>query len=168
MDEAIRLAEETVKGFQDLYKTRWHAMMKRKLGLVGDREDDAALMESLLDWMRARGADYTNTFRALADGGIVSEDPTYRDWHDRWIARRGDDPAAPDEARALMQAANPVYIPRNHRVEAALSAAEAGDLAPLKALLAVLETPYEAHPGWESYSAPDPAGPAAYRTFCGT
>lgn len=168
MDRAIRLAETTVTGFQDLYNTRWHAMMKLKLGLVGDRDGDAALMQSLLDWMRVSGADYTNTFRAMADGGVASEDPTYRDWQDRWMARRADDPASPDQARALMRAANPVYIPRNHRVEAALSAAEAGNLAPLRALLAVLEAPYQARPGWEDHTAPDPAGPGAYRTFCGT
>jgi uncharacterized protein YdiU (UPF0061 family) len=67
-----------------------------------------------------------------------------------------------------MDLVNPVYIPRNHLVEEALTAATAGDLAPMHELVAVLERPFTERPGLERYAAPAPASFAGYRTFCGT
>jgi len=59
-------------------------------------------------------------------------------------------------------------IPRNHRVEEALAAAEAGDLAPFEGVLAAIRRPYEETPGNEPYRTGPPAGCGPYRTFCGT
>jgi uncharacterized protein YdiU (UPF0061 family) len=67
-----------------------------------------------------------------------------------------------------MDRTNPVYIPRNHLVEEALTAATDGDLAPLQRLLEVLASPYEERPGLERYAAPAPGDTGPYRTFCGT
>jgi uncharacterized protein YdiU (UPF0061 family) len=67
-----------------------------------------------------------------------------------------------------MDRVNPLYIPRNHQVEAALTAATAGDLEPLHRLLDVLARPFDERPGLEAYAAPPPAGRGAYQTFCGT
>ena len=65
-----------------------------------------------------------------------------------------------------MRAANPAYIPRNHKVEEALTAGAAGDLGPLNALMAVLATPYEKQDGGDVFARADPS--ADYQTFCGT
>ncbi len=67
-----------------------------------------------------------------------------------------------------MDRVNPVYIPRNHRVEQALAAATEGDLNPLERLLDALATAYDERPGLERYAAPAPEGFGAYQTFCGT
>ncbi len=67
-----------------------------------------------------------------------------------------------------MEGVNPVYIPRNHRVEEALAAATDDDLGPFRRLLDVLAQPFDERPGLESYAAPAPPGFGAYRTFCGT
>ena len=67
-----------------------------------------------------------------------------------------------------MDRVNPVYIPRNHLVEEALTAATEGDLAPLERLLEVLARPYEERPGLERYAVPAPGDSGPYRTFCGT
>jgi uncharacterized protein YdiU (UPF0061 family) len=68
-----------------------------------------------------------------------------------------------------MGAANPVYIPRNHQVEAALAAAQqAGDLGPLHRLLDAVSAPYRPRAGYEAYEAPPTPGGPAYQTFCGT
>lgn len=67
-----------------------------------------------------------------------------------------------------MDRVNPVYIPRNHRVEEALSAATAGNLGPFRRLIDVLARPFEERRGLEPYAAPDPVDFGAYRTFCGT
>ena len=63
---------------------------------------------------------------------------------------------------------NPVYVPRNHLVEEALTAATDGDLDPLTALLDAVTAPFDERPGLARYAAPAPADFGAYRTFCGT
>ncbi len=69
---------------------------------------------------------------------------------------------------AAMKEVNPAVIPRNHRVEEALAAAEQDDdLSVLHRLLAVLATPYESAHDFESYREPQP-DECGYRTFCGT
>jgi uncharacterized protein YdiU (UPF0061 family) len=67
-----------------------------------------------------------------------------------------------------MERSNPIYIPRNHLVEEALSAATAGDLGPFQQLLAAVTAPYDKRPGFERYAAPAPEDFGDYRTFCGT
>ena len=69
---------------------------------------------------------------------------------------------------AGMQAVNPTVIPRNHRVEEALSAAEDGDdLSVLHRLLGALASPYEETTDTARYRSPPPDD-CNYRTFCGT
>jgi uncharacterized protein YdiU (UPF0061 family) len=67
-----------------------------------------------------------------------------------------------------MDRVNPLYIPRNHLVEEALSAGSDGDLEPLEKLLVALSAPYEERPGLERYAEPAPDDFGKYRTFCGT
>ena len=67
-----------------------------------------------------------------------------------------------------MDRVNPVYIPRNHLVEAALASATEGDLDPLSQLLSAVTAPYDERPGLERYAEPAPEDFGAYRTFCGT
>jgi uncharacterized protein YdiU (UPF0061 family) len=67
-----------------------------------------------------------------------------------------------------LRAANPAIIPRNHRVEEALAAAEAGDSAPFDLLVRAVQRPFDPHPSDAHYREPAPAEFAGYRTFCGT
>ena len=84
----------------------------------------------------------------------------FDDWMSRWRA------LGPDAG--LMERTNPIYIPRNHLVEEALTAATAGDLGSLKQLLDAVTKPYDERPGLERYAAPAPEDFGSYRTFCGT
>ena len=67
-----------------------------------------------------------------------------------------------------MRRVNPAVIPRNHRVEEALAAAESGDFSPLHRLLAAVRDPFVETKENERYRGGPPAGCGAYRTFCGT
>ena len=139
--------------------------MRRKLALDGEDPGDEALVTNLLAAME--GADWTLTFRRLA--GAVSDEgllrPLFSDftamaaWLPRWRARLSTD------APARLRAANPAVIPRNHRVEEALEAATAGDMAPFHALLAAVTRPFEEN---EGYMLPAPSGFGRYVTYCGT
>ena len=173
---AIETVQDRLEQFRAWMNDAWVDMMREKLGLPGQREDDVALATALLELMEEAAADYTDTFRAL--GGVVAVPPAlegtrgWNDWRSRWDARCGrsrGEPPAP-QTRARMQRANPAVIPRNHRVEEALDAAvRSGDLEPMRRLVAVLRSPYEERPELAPFQTPPPASfTEGYQTFCGT
>jgi len=170
---AIERANAAIEWFGGRYHHHWLAGMRGKLGLATSEPDDAALAEALLAWMHQARADFTNTFRALsAPSGVDAAPqgaPGFAAWHAQWQARLAREASVAGERRALMQRHNPAVIPRNHKVEEALTAAaDEGDLAPLEALLAALDAPLDhtrVRPGFEAPPAP---GGTPYRTFCGT
>jgi len=172
-DEAITVAVAVLDTFPDLYEQAWLTRMRQKLGLDTAHPDDLALVQALLAWMEQTEADFTNTFRALSSPALLAQ-PAYQTeafqaWHARWSVRRQQEPTDAAEQLALMQAANPDVIPRNHLVEAALTAAEQeGDLTHLEDLLTVLATPYTPLPEPSRYHEPAPPSACGYKTFCGT
>ncbi|MEP4373373.1 MAG: protein adenylyltransferase SelO family protein, partial [Alloalcanivorax venustensis] len=172
-DRAVETAEALIKSHTERYARRWLEMMRGKLGLFGDEDHDAALATDLLDWMARHDVDHTNTFRDLIGGATPPGEPfqndEFGDWHRRWQARLGRNGKADEDAWALMRRHNPAVIPRNHQVEAALSAAvRDGDLAPVKALLAALDDPYRDRGPDDPYRQPPAPGEQVLRTFCGT
>jgi uncharacterized protein YdiU (UPF0061 family) len=146
--------------------------MREKLGLQMSEAGDLELVQSLLNWMQKSRADFTNTFRDLSSeeplAGEPYRDSDFRAWHSRWQLRLSRDGRPNSSAYAAMKAVNPAVIPRNHRVEEALAAAEnRDDLSVLHQLLAVLASPYKV--GTEfAYYQESPPNDCAYRTFCGT
>ena len=165
---ALEIANDCIRAYPGLFAEQWLRGMRAKLGLLTEEADDASLATDFLTAMQAAGADHTNTFRRLtrlddepfADEGLEA-------WRQRWRARLARQPQDPEAVRTTMARANPVVIPRNHRVEAALAAATAGDMAPFHRLLRAVT-----HPWSESEAAPEDLEPGlagvCYRTFCGT
>lgn len=138
-----------------------------KLGLAQAQPEDFALVSDLLALMQTGQADFTNTFRALARGNARDQflDPAaYDAWHARWQTRLQGE----DGVEARMMAANPAYIPRNHRVEEMIQAAVAGDMAPFERLLQVLSDPYTDQTGAEDLARPPLSHEVVAQTFCGT
>ena len=165
-------ATGVLQSFPDRYLAYWRAGMRAKLGLAGDA---GALADDLLALLQQQRVDFTRCFRALSlaargdaqPARSLFTDPSAFDaWSDRWLAAL---PADRESAADAMDRVNPVYIPRNHLVEEALTAATAGDLEPLEQLLAALAAPFDERPGLERYSTPAPPDFGCdYRTFCGT
>jgi hypothetical protein len=85
-----------------------------------------------------------------------------------WRTRLDPEPGSPADAAARMRRANPVVIPRNHRVEESLAAAEAGDLTPVRRLVAMIRDPFAETADNAPYGDGPPPGCGPYRTFCGT
>jgi uncharacterized protein YdiU (UPF0061 family) len=170
-EQAVALAVAALEGFRPAYGAAWTAGMRAKLGLPADVADAVAgpLVDDLLTLARESRVDHTSLYRALATTARGDADATRRlfvdpaaagAWTDRWRAL-GPDPDAMDRV-------NPLYIPRNHLVEEALTAAAGGDLEPLERLVEAIGEPYRERPGRERYAAPAPPDFGAYRTFCGT
>jgi uncharacterized protein YdiU (UPF0061 family) len=174
-DKALAIANESLGAFQARFAQALIAGMRCKLGLATEEDGDGALAQDLLNAMAGGLADFTATIRRLdpeTDDRVrpLFADPTAFDaWAVRWRERLAREPQDAAARRTAMQAANPVYIPRNHRVEAALAAAvERDDFAPFEELLTVLARPYEERSEFAGYAEPAPAEEGVYRTFCGT
>jgi serine/tyrosine/threonine adenylyltransferase len=173
-DTAVQLATDAVSSFGERFTQHRSAGLHAKLGLTGEHPE---LVEDLLTLLADQHPDHTRFFRALSSAARGDSGPV-RDlvidrgavdaWLERWQAALDAESRPAAETADAMDHVNPVYIPRNHMVEAALGAAVAGDLEPFHRLVAVLADPYTEQPGQEDYAAPDPAGSGTYVTYCGT
>jgi uncharacterized protein YdiU (UPF0061 family) len=158
--QAVETANAALATFPARFDAAWRAVIGAKLGIAQMQDDDMALAQDLFDRMAAGGADFTLTFRRLADGEDLDAE-LFGEWQRRWRARA----AAP----ALMQGANPRFIPRNHRIEQAIAAAvDGGDYAPFETLAKVLARPFDDRPEFAAYADPPQPDEVVMRTFCGT
>ena len=178
--QAIALATESINAFSAKFQQEWLKAMRLKLGLRQAQPEDEALIGALLDFMHRAQADFTLTFRGLADyldgnqsGPGVEEalrdQPDFQAWLRRWQDRgalESEDSAA---RYAVMRRANPRYIPRNHRIEEVIAAATTEeDFAPFEALLEVIVRPFDEQPGAAAYAAAPRPDQQVLETFCGT
>lgn len=180
VQEAIRIATESVERFASVFRLEYVARMRAKLGLVAPDlagEEAVAVVNEFLALMTSHRVDHTLGFRSLsgvlrgqgeAFAALFPGADDVRSWATRWLAGVPSDPSTRLGVADGMDAVNPVHIPRNHLVEEALAAATAGDLGPLDSLVAVLQHPFERLPGDDRYLSPAPDGWEGYMTFCGT
>lgn len=171
-EQAVKMAQDAISEFSDLYRCNWLAGMRAKLGIFNEELQDESLVEDLLNLMHKYRGDYTNTFRALTfdtpEDMVLVGTTEFSQWHERWQARLGRQQETKAASHQLMRNSNPGIIPRNHRVEAALEAAVQGDYSVMERLLAVLSTPYAHSPEQADYSKLPGPSTYPYRTFCGT
>jgi uncharacterized protein YdiU (UPF0061 family) len=169
-DKAIQLATEAIDNFQNIYEEKWLNMMRDKLGLFGKTKDDKKLIDDLLTWMEKNKADYTNTFCYLMNISIgnssLYDDKEFINWSNNWKNRIFINNNSKDKSIELMKKTNPIIIPRNHKVEEALKAANENDLEVMNRLLSNLDNPYSEQKDIEDYQLP--SNNEGYQTFCGT
>ena len=169
-DTAIKIATELIDNFQNIYEEKWLNMMRDKLGLFGDDKNDQTLINKLLDWMKSNNADYTNTFCHLM--GVELDDEIYKNndfknWYNEWQKRLKLNNSS-DKHLELMKKNNPVVIPRNHKVEEALTDADKGNLKTMNKFLKVISNPYSVQENIIEFQKPAPISDEKYQTFCGT
>lgn len=172
-EQAVAMAQAAIESYSEQFRQNLLGGMRSKLGLFEAENEDESLIEELLKIMKDNQADFTNTFRALTErqlGNInLFGKPEFEEWNARWQARLARQTQSKEAAQELMRNSNPVVIPRNHRVEEALAAAENdGDLAVMEKLLNVLAKPYENSPDKTEYCLLPTPSNLPYRTFCGT
>jgi uncharacterized protein YdiU (UPF0061 family) len=179
-DEAMEKANAALKAYGERFQAEWLSVMRAKLGLVRAREDDLKLIQSFLTLMEEGEADFTLAFLRLAAaaGGPTADRELRAEfsapdaaqlWLDGWRLYLDGDGIAAEERMSMMRKANPVVIPRNHRIEEAIRAAvDDGDFSLFEALNKALARPYEEQPGFERYQAAPLNHEIVPRTFCGT
>jgi uncharacterized protein YdiU (UPF0061 family) len=170
-EAAIKIATDVIDNFQNIYEKKWLNMMRDKLGLFGEDKNDRKLIDDLLNWMEKHKIDYTNTFCHLME--IKIDDNTYKEeafitWFEEWKKRSKLNNSSKEKQIELMKKNNPIVIPRNHKVEEALSEAYNGNLEKMNKLNNVLKNPYSNQEDIAEYQVPAPMTDEKYQTFCGT
>jgi serine/tyrosine/threonine adenylyltransferase len=177
---AMKSAQDALELFAPAFQAAYSGGLRRKLGFLELREGDDALARDLLTRMADNGADFTLTFRLLCEAvlspsgeapvrTLFANPVAFDEWAVRWRSRLAGESGDSRARRALMVRANPLFIPRNHRVEEAIAAAVQNDnFAPFETLLAVLSRPFDDQPGFERYAAAPRPDEIVRQTFCGT
>lgn len=176
---AVKEAEAILLQFSGSYQEHWIKGMRQKLGLLDAQTPTPDLFTDLTALLETQSLDYTSTMRGLASV-LRGDDEAFRAsltdaeafdaWAIDWLALIDAQPGDRSDAAERMDQVNPVYIPRNHLVEEALSAAiENQDLTAFNRLLEVVSNPFEERDGCEAFAQPAPESfTACYKTFCGT
>jgi len=182
-DRAVAAATDVLNAFPEWYEAARLRQLSTKLGLTTVVDGDTLLIDDWLALLSGQAVDHTLAWRRLAEAAAGDDGPLsslFRDveglrpWLERWrrrcAAEDATEPATPAHRAAAMRRVNLLYVPRNHLVEAALTAAtDSGDLGPFERLLDAVTHPFDERPGLEEYATPAPAEfTACYKTFCGT
>ncbi len=166
-DAAVADFTKAVHAMPARLEALWTAALGRKLGIAEARAEDLELAARLLKLMTDQSADFTNSFAALADGTArdqFTDRAAFDAWAQDWQARIAEE----DDPEGVMRAANPVLIPRNHRIEEMISAAVEGDLAPFSRLMQAYAAPFTADSEFDDLRRPPAESERVHRTFCGT
>ena len=172
-EQAIIVAKEAVSEFYDMYRNYWLSGMRSKLGIFNEEVEDERLIEELLNMMHNNNEDYTNTFIKLtfnkSESMTMYESAEFKNWYNTWQKRLLRQNQSKEESFQLMRSSNPAVIPRNHRVEEALSAADdKGDYSVMERLINVLSKPFAHTSDQAEYAELPSPSLCKYKTFCGT
>ena len=176
---AARLATERLERFAVLFDTDYTRVMRAKLGLVIEDDNDGTLAAVLFECLASNHVDYTVFFRALCNAAegtaadesialLFREPAAFHNWAKSWRHRLAKEEAAPDARASAMRRVNPAFIPRNHRIEQAIAAATGGDFEPFETLVRVLAQPYDDQPNFAYLAIPPLVSERVSATFCGT
>ncbi len=173
-DVAMEHARQSLQAFALRYQSAWTDGMRAKLGIVEAEDEDEPLAKGLTTLLEKARLDYTKAMRGLSavargDGDPFADVDGFDAWAAQWLVRLDREPGGRDGAAERMDAVNPVYIPRNDLVEAALDSAIEGDLVPIRRLLDAVTDPFNHRAGLERYAEPaSEAFDEGFKTFCGT
>ena len=166
--KSIEIAQNTLNDFSSLFKDEWLQMMRKKIGIEDQSDEDEELINNLVKWMQSKNPDFTNTFCNLMNyehaNDEVFEDNDFDTWKKNWKKRVNN-----KEYLKTMININPVLIPRNYLVEEALNEAETNNkLDKFNDLNRAISSPYQLKNVHIKYLMTPSKTNIPYKTFCGT
>ena len=172
---AIAEIQSALDGFGAAFNTHFQDAFAQKLGLG---KPNAPFLETTFQTMTAQKTDFTLFFshlRRLGQNGqrnnfieLFTDAKAAETWLKLWQKAKDESVTTAADSQAGMDAANPIYIPRNHRVEEAIQAGTTGDYTPMRRLIDILQTPCDPQKGAEEYEYPPKPSEIVQQTFCGT
>jgi uncharacterized protein YdiU (UPF0061 family) len=177
---AVQGATAVISRFPAWFEARHEQLLRAKFGFSSVRDTDGAFFREFLGLLHSARVDFTLAFHHLSGAArgtlhegplraLASDAPALEPWLQAWRERLDSERGEPVTTYRAMRRVNPAFIPRNHLVEAALTAAsERGDMGPFDSLLAVIQLPFQDHPGRESWMQPPRDDERVAATFCGT
>ena len=177
-NEAIKLLTEVLQLIKPVYTNYWLSSMRSKIGLSKEDQDDINLISQLLNLMKINKVDFTLCFRYLSKAlvgdiksikNLFKNDIAFDNWMTLWKERVSQESISDEKIASSMNAVNPLYIPRNHKVEEALEAAVFdNNMKPFLKLHDILKNPYDEIQEFHEYEKPVKNSSVKYKTFCGT
>ena len=166
--KSLEVAQSTIDSFSNIFNKEWQNMMRLKLGLTDQSEEDEELIKNLLSWMQSKKPDFTNTFCNLMNSNHANdeefEENDFVEWKKNWKERVNN-----KDYLNIMKKTNPILIPRNSLVEEALHEAETiGRLDKFNELNKVITSPYNIKKAPKKYLDTPKKSNIPYKTFCGT
>lgn len=175
---AVGKVEAALDRFAEIHKAELQKRFFAKIGIADGNNEDWKLVERLLTVMVEGEADFTLVFRHLSEAlstsshgnndlvGLFNGPFGITEWLVDWqkVFEKRD----PVEAVHLMSEFNPIYIPRNHRVEEVIDAAYEGNFKPFHRLVDVLQKPFNVQENLSEYELPPRPEETVHATFCGT
>jgi uncharacterized protein YdiU (UPF0061 family) len=152
-----------------IYEKKWLERMKPKLGLVGEDENDEALINQWLQYLEDEDLDFTLSFRALSESPEnLKQTKKFDCFYSKWQRRLNDQSPSVQKYYALMDSVNPVFIPRNHQVERAIQVALKNDFSVFMEMNECFKKPYEEQVKFDAYKVAPLVVERIKATFCGT
>ena len=177
-NEAIKLLTEVLQLIKPVYTNYWLSSMRSKIGLSKEEQDDINLISQLLNLMKSNKVDFTLCFRYLSKAlvgeirsikKLFKNDAAFDNWMTLWKERISQESISDKKIASSMNSVNPMYIPRNHKLEEALDAAVLENNMDLFLKLHdILKSPYEEVEEFHEYEKPAKNSSVKYKTFCGT
>jgi serine/tyrosine/threonine adenylyltransferase len=173
----VALAEEALAAFNLAFESAYLGLMRRKLGLLEQQDDDAQLIQATLALLQANKADFTLFFRYLATidtdqrcRDLMLDWVTFDTWRVKYLARLKSEKTSAGLRRSTMLSANPAYVLRNHLAEQAIQLArgDKGEVnySEISRLLKVLESPFSESVEFEAYGELPPSWASELSVSC--
>lgn len=176
--KALNIAQEEINSFGPIYRAKSLELSRAKIGLTAENVGDEALFSEYLDLLHKNTGDFANSFADLAnlaksenaDVSLIHADQNWGvEWRQKWRARLAQEEYSTDAAIAIMRKHNPIIIPRNHQIAAAITAAQTNDdFTIMDNLIDALRAPFDDNIKFAKYKIPPTLDEKVEKTFCGT
>jgi uncharacterized protein YdiU (UPF0061 family) len=181
---AVEHAKAALAAYAEAFHEAFLSGFSEKLGFPSSSHlgEDAARMGQFVNdtftTLAEQRVDFTLFFRRLTsvaqgeDAGAflaLFETPAAGEaWLTGWRDALGPERTPDADAIDRMRRVNPIFIPRNHRVEEAIRAGLEGDYGPFERMNAVWSLPYAEQPEHTDLEHPASSEERVLETFCGT
>lgn len=176
IENAIKIAEEEINKFRDLFDKIYYKKMANKIGIFNfkNSNQDKKLIEDFLNILEKSQIDFTNGFRILSkvllkQDSFYKNNNDFKNWQKIWIERLKNQKLELENIAKKMDKTNPILIPRNHIIAQIIQKAVFhNDFSEFENFLTAIKNPFIEKEEFNKYYNPPTENERVINTFCGT